>query len=353
MKNFKKTGIFLCAVFMFFSCTKVSKQENSSSKNNEQSQIEKDDSVKKQFEKSQKEEERQQKKLASRKKVDFAFAKDETAVFAAYLMESAREISGKTDAFYEIFLSYDEIIPELVSGQIDFAVLPVNKAAETYKKNAGAIKIAAVVQNCSSVFVSEEDFTSVLDLSGKKISVCEENSLSDLTLKYFLKQNDLKIGEGEEEVFLEYNADQKKMALDLADKKISCALLDEPYASFAVKKNPNLKKSLSLEENLPFYVLVVNSEFASKNKGTVKKVLKIFKNSKDWIFNNPIKAGIFFEKRELGFEQKIITASIADSNLTFLSEKNLQSKIEEILNILIEMNPEFLESSLPDKDFYL
>ncbi len=341
---------------MFSGCNQVSKIANSSSEKSGQIQIEKDkknDSVQKQFNKIQKKEEKRQKKLNSRKKVNFAFTEDETAVFASHLMDSARVISRKTDAFYQTFLSYDDIIPDLISGEIDIAVLPVDKAFETYKKNDGAIKIAAVVQNSAFAFVSEENFNSALDFAGKKISVFEENSFSDLLFKHFLKQNNLKIGKNEDEVFIEYYSEQKKMALDLADKKISCALLAEPYASFAVSKNSKLKKSLSFEKNLPFCVLAVNSDFASKNKGTVKKVLKIFKNSKDWIFNNPIKAGIFFEQREFGFEQKIITESISDSNLTFICKKDLQPEIEESLTILIEMNPELFDFSLPDKDFYL
>ena len=94
------------------------------------------------------------------------------------------------DYDFEMYGKADEIVPQLVKGELDAAAVPANLAATLYQKTNGAIEVACI-NTLGVLYVVEngETVNSVEDLKGKTIVTTGKGTTPEYVLRYILTEN--------------------------------------------------------------------------------------------------------------------------------------------------------------------
>ena len=99
-----------------------------------------------------------------------ASLKGPTTIGIVKLMSDAEEGTGTLGNDYQVTMygTADEIVPQLVNGDVDAALVPCNLASVLYAKTKGAVQVAAI-NTLGVLYIVETGDTvnSVADLAGK------------------------------------------------------------------------------------------------------------------------------------------------------------------------------------------
>ena len=124
------------------------------------------------------------------------------------LMENNSEVN---DYQFTLATAPDDIIGEVIAGNIDIAAVPTNLAATLYQRTQGSIEIAAV--NTLGVLYILENSDSIQgmgDLAGKQILSAGQGTTAEYVINYLLTQNGLALGEN---VVIDYAWNTQKLQL--------------------------------------------------------------------------------------------------------------------------------------------
>ena len=99
---------------------------------------------------------------------------------------------GEADGKYEfnMYTAADEILPLMIKGELDIALLPANVASILYSKTEGAVTVIDINTLGVLYMVSgNSDITSITDLKGKTIYLTGKGTTPDYVLNYLLDAN--------------------------------------------------------------------------------------------------------------------------------------------------------------------
>lgn len=256
------------------------------------------------------------------------------------------------------------LIEKIVSDDVDIAFVPVDIAAKIYNVYGRKIKVFAVCCNGNfSVLSYNNEIISFENLKGKTVNITEKDSIADNIFQYILKSNGIPSGDDENSVNIEYSVANANVAQAMLSGKTDYVLAGEPYLTTVIKKDSSVQKVLDLQdeytifaekskEKFPFYVAVVNSEFALNNQEKLSLFSDLLKKSIEWTVNNPQKAGVSYQKNQLGFMAPIIGSAIGNCNFVYENASDSSPRIIELLKIILEYNPESIGGNLPDDEFF-
>lgn len=233
-----------------------------------------------------------------------------------------------------------QAIEALFANSADLAYVGPAPFVNGYVKSGDSgLKIlsGAASNGASFVIQNDSDISEISDLAGKKVAAPFIGNTQDVSLRYYLSQNNLKPAEKGGNVVV-YNIANSEIYTIFAKGDIDAAWVPEPLATMLVEELGG--KRLFNEEELwpnkefPSVLLVGRTDFIEKNPEMVSKWLKAHKNTILWINQNPDKTeSIFidFYKKHTGktLPQNIIHGSF--SNILITSEPN-----EEAIKIFAE-----------------
>ena len=152
--------------------------------------------------------------------VRVASLKGPTSLGLLFLMNKADK--GETANTYEFQMATgaDEILPLMVKGDLDIALVPANVASVLYHKVTG-----------------EDGLTNFTDLKGKTIYLTGKGTTPDYVLQYLLTAN----GMSADDVILEYKSEATEVASVLAEDPTAIGLLPQPFVTAACMQNDALK----------------------------------------------------------------------------------------------------------------
>ncbi len=322
----------------------------------------KDKKVKQKFD-QQIEEDVSVKKIESESKkstIRAGFLNGPTGVPFAYLCENVKDIAGN-EVVYEKFATPQMEIPKLLNGELDIGVLPVNLAAKVYNASKGEIVCLGVCGNGNLYLIAYDDnFSSFEDLKGKTLYVAGKGATPEYITRYLLSKKGLAEGEGESCVNLDYSIPTSDLPAAVISRRISYAVLPEPFATVAVMKNPSVKKvldlqkeysSVELSESYPLSVLVASSSFAKKNPELCSLFTDEVRQSIDWILHNVNKAGVLVQSN-LGIMAPIASKSIPNSGYLWVDAVEAKDDIESLLSLFLHFDASAIGNELPEHKFY-
>lgn len=308
----------------------------------------------------------------------------------------------------EYYSDPQEIVPMLVQGTVDIAALPINLAANLYKKTEGGIQILAVntLGILHVIQKGEKTVKSIADLKGRTIYTSGEGTTAQYTLEYVLRENGIEPGK---DVELKYMSTHGELATKAASGEINLCILPEPFASKVIAStNPKIKQS-NISDLLSSYADAMSSEektdesastTAAQEETTVdpeiefppenrwKKVLDITEEwnkvcdtelafgcvvaRKEYIEANPDIISEFmmfnevsvnwvnsaFDAPYLLVEQGFFTdkdaaeLSISGCNIVFIEGEEMKTAVQGNFEILFAASPESLGGSIPDEGIY-
>lgn len=254
----------------------------------------------------------------------------------------------------------DNIPSHFNEGEFDVILAPTNIGMKLYNiakeqnKNF-AYELAANVVFGNNYIVSKENLA-LEDLAGKKIYAYGKNATPGITLRYILEKNNI-VPESIE--YLPGGIDAQNKFLQDTD---IIALIPEPALSGAeaqlskrgitinrISVLDEYNKANNTTEGFPQASLFVKKTLKDSEKDAI---LKDIKKSIEKLNSDP--EGSADIANNLGYQQPkaVIVNAIPHMNIKFVSGNDCKLAVENYFNIIIEVNPNLIGTTLPDANFY-
>ena len=122
--------------------------------------------------------------------VHVASLKGPTSIGLVQFMDQAAD--GETDNEFDFAINTaaDEIVPKVIQGDIDIALVPANVASVLYNKTEGAVQVIDI-NTLGVLYIVEngETVNSVGDLKGQTIVTTGKGATPEYVLRYVLTEN--------------------------------------------------------------------------------------------------------------------------------------------------------------------
>jgi len=291
--------------------------------------------------------------------VNVAALRGPTALSMLQMMESNPSLGKEVAVNYRIVESPDVLTSQLVSKEVDIAALPTNMAAALYNKGV-PYKLAAMSSWGVMYVVSNGvQVNEWRDLQGKTVYVVGKGATPDVVFRFLLSKNGLN---PDTDVKLDYTLDQVQAAQSLIAGRINLAVLPEPWVTQALKGSSTCQVVFDLQEEwkkavgqnvaLAQTCLVVKKDLAENRPDLVKAFLSAYKESIDWVNQNPQEAGKLAEKLGVGMKAPVAEAAIPRCNLRYQDAESSKPSIEAFLKVLYDFAPQSIGGKMPDNEFY-
>ncbi len=281
------------------------------------------------------------------KKLNIGILNGPSAIPAAYLIENNSEYD------FQIFSGADLEIPKLLKGEIDIGILPPNAAAKLWEKSAGNLAALAIIgEGNLSLLTTDSSYKNLQSLEGKTVYCAGRGATPEYVFRHILTEKQIN------NVRLDFSIPNPEIAGSLISGKAEYILVPEPFATVALMKGKNagVKKiediSTFFEENFPMTLLVCNRKTLETKEKEIGEYLALYKKAVQWTCSNPKEAGLLVEKHTLGLNANIAAASIPNGRYVFIPASQGKDRIESILKLFQNQNPESVGTKLPDSEFY-
>jgi len=281
-----------------------------------------------------------------------------TAVSISKAMKDTTEIDG-TKVEYEVVPTTDLIVARLTSKEADFAVVPINLAAQLYRKNV-PYKLVSVVTWGNLFIASSENIKGWESLKGQDVYLMGKGLVPDIVFRALLKENGL---DPDKDVNLIYLSGATELAPNFLNGTAKISMLPEPVLSTVKTKKPDTNVFLDLQEEwkkafglersgYPQAGIVVKEELINNDPQLVKNYISVLADGMKWINENPGEAGRIAEELELGLTADIVEKSMPGNNIRHEYVKDVRKELDQIFEIMYEFNPETVGGELPDDGLY-
>ena len=292
--------------------------------------------------------------------VRVASLKGPTSLGLLFLMDKAEK--GETSNAYEFQMATgaDEILPLMVKGDLDIALIPANVASILYHKTQGGVEVIDINTLGVLYMVSgENDLADFTDLKGKTIYLTGKGTTPDYVLQYLLTANGMSV----DDVTLEYKSEATEVASVLAEDPTAIGLLPQPFVTAACMQNDALKVIFDLNEewnkiqgvsgsSMVTGVTVVRKEFLEEHEDAVKSFMEEHKASAEAINADPTTGAALAVEAQIVAKEPIAQKAIPGCNITYMDKADMKQALSGYLDVLFHQDSLSIGGGLPESDFY-
>ncbi len=291
--------------------------------------------------------------------VRIASLKGPTTMGLVGLMSDAESGRSRHDYRVTMLGTPDEIVPRVVRGEVDIAMVPANLAAVLHRRTEGAVRVVAV-NTLGALYVVESGRTvgSVADLRGRTVFATGKGASPQYCLEHILRRNGLEPGV---DVALEWKSEHTELAALLAGGADVVALLPQPFVAVVQAQNPSVRVALDLNEEwesvsdgagLVMGVAIADSRWATRNPGLLTDFLADYEASIRFVNTDVAGAAELVARYGLAPDPVVAAAAIPMSHVTFLTGDQMRVKLTGYLEVLFRANPASVGGAMPGDDFY-
>lgn len=301
---------------------------------------------------------------AERITMNIASLKGPTTMGLVKLMDDATKGLGKQDYKATMYGSPDEVVPLVVQGKVDVALIPSNLAAVLYKQtktDAGpALQVAAI--NTLGVLNLVENGDSVhswADLKGKTIWTTGKGTTPEYTLDYLLEKNGL---DPAKDVTVQFEAEATALGSRLAATPGTLAVLPQPYVTVVEKQTTTARtvfdftsewtKVSPAGSQLITGVLVVRTAFVKAHPTAFADFLADYQASTTFTNTNAAAASALIAAAGIVPAAPVAQAAIPGSHVTYIAGAEMKTALSHYLQVLFTADPKSVGGSMPGDDFY-
>ena len=286
--------------------------------------------------------------------------KGPTSMGLLVLMEEDQK--GEVEGAYEFTMTTqaDELLPLMVKGELDIALVPANVAAVLYQRMEG--ELAVIDINTLGVLymvTGDDSIKSVEDLKGRTIYLTGKGTTPDYVLHSILEGNNIAAND----YTLEYKSEATEVAALLAQNPDAVGLLPQPFVTAACMQNTALSVVLDMNEEweklqgevgsrMVTGVTVVRKAFLKEHEEAITQFLKEHKESVDAINADPAKGAALAVEAGIVAKEPIAQKAIPACNISYIDGEEMKQALSGYLKVLVEQNPESVGGALPTDDFY-
>lgn len=259
---------------------------------------------------------------------------------------------------YTMATTADEILPLMIKGELDIALIPANVASVLYNKMEGELTVIDINTLGVLYLVSADtSITSFADLAGKTIYLTGKGSTPDYALQYLLTQNGVDLSS----VVLEYKSEATEVAAVLAENPEAYGFLPQPFVTSACMQNESLQVLLSASDawdevsdgsRMVTGVTVIRNEMLASAPEAVKQFLEEHAKSTSAVMENVDHAAALAVEQGIIAKEPIAKKAIPECNLVTITGEEMKEALSGYLNVLYELDPTSVGGALPTDSFY-
>lgn len=271
--------------------------------------------------------------------------------------------NGEAGENYEFSMmtAADELLPMMIKGELDIALLPSNVASILYQKTNGGVTVIDINTLGVLYMVSgDSSVTGVEDLAGRTIYLTGKGTTPDYVLHYILSGNGM---DADSDCTLEYKSEATEVAALLAENPDAIGLLPQPFVTAACAQNDALSVILDMNaeweklqgedgSRLVTGVTVVRNEFLQEHENAVAAFMEEHQASAQSMNSDVENGAKLAAASGIIAKEPIALKAIPKCNITYIDGADMKQALSGYLEVLYEQNPESIGGALPGDDFY-
>lgn len=286
--------------------------------------------------------------------------KGPTSMGLVYLMDQAEK--GNTGNQYEFTMTAaaDELLPAMLSGDLDIVLIPANMASVLYNRAEGDVSVIDI--NTLGVLYAVSGngkLKEIKDLKGKTVYMTGKGTTPDYVMQYLLKENGLTAAD----VTLEYKSEAAEVAAVLAEMPEAVGVLPQPFVTAACAQNEKLSVAFDLTEqwaavqgeggsSLVTGVTVVRNTLLTENQDAVDLFLEEHAASAAYANENVEETAQLVAAAGIIDQPAVAAKALPACNITYIDGEEMKTALSGYLEVLWEQNPESVGGGLPGDEFY-
>lgn len=286
--------------------------------------------------------------------------KGPTSMGLVYLMNRSEKEETADHYTFTMATAADELLVQVVSGEMDIALVPANVASVLYHKTEGGISVIDINTLGVLYMVSGDDSVqSMEDLRGKTIYLTGKGTTPDYVLQYLLTENNIM----SDDVKLEYKSEATEVAALLAENPEAIGVLPQPFVTVACMQNDALSIVLDLTEewaalqgeggsSLVTGVTIVSNSFLQENPDAVARFMEAHKESAAYANENTEGAAELAAAYRIIEKALVAAKAMPYCNITYIDGEDMKKALSGYLEVLNEQDAASIGGSLPADDFY-
>ena len=262
------------------------------------------------------------------------------------------------DYDFEMYGKADEIVPQLVKGELDAAAVPANLAATLYQKTNGAIEVACI-NTLGVLYVVEngETVNSVEDLKGKTIVTTGKGTTPEYVLRYILTENGV---DPDNDVTLDFYSEATEALAQLQAGTSTIAMLPQPFVTSALAQVEGLRVALDMNEEwekvagskLVTGVLVARKDAVEADPARFAAFMDGYKTSVEAANTDLENTAALCEQYGIVAKAALAQKALPNCNIVFETGNEMKTDLETYFNVLYAADPTSVGGQLPADDFY-
>ena len=262
------------------------------------------------------------------------------------------------DYDFEMYGKADEIVPQLVKGELDAAAVPANLAATLYQKTNGAIEVACI-NTLGVLYVVEngETVNSVEDLKGKTIVTTGKGTTPEYVLRYILTENGV---DPDSDVTLDFYSEATEALAQLQAGTSTIAMLPQPFVTSALAQVEGLRVALDMNEEwekvagskLVTGVLVARKDAVEADPARFAAFMDGYKASVEAANTDLENTAALCEQYGIVAKAALAQKALPNCNIVFETGDEMKTDLETYFNVLYAADPTSVGGQLPADDFY-
>ncbi|GCE77942.1 ABC transporter substrate-binding protein [Cellulomonas biazotea] len=299
---------------------------------------------------------------AERTTVRVASLKGPTTMGLVGLMDDAARGTARHDYQVTVYGTPDEVLPKVLQGDVDVAMVPANLAAVLHAKTvgtAGEVQVAAV-NTLGVLHVVEVGDTvrTLADLRGRTVYSTGKGASPQFVLEHLLTTYGL---DPATDLTVTYVSEATEVAARLAAEPGAVAVLPQPYVTVVTAQVPGARAAIDLTDawadvtpDAPLVtgVVVVRSQFATEHPAAFDEFLDDYAASTRFTNEHPDEAGVLIAAAGIVPAAAVATAAIPGSHITYLDGPQMRAALDGYLGVLFAADPASVGGALPGDDLY-
>lgn len=286
--------------------------------------------------------------------------KGPTSMGLVYLMEQAEKGEAVNHYEFTMAASADELLPAMISGDLDIVLIPANVASVLYMKTEGGVSVIDINTLGVLYMVSgDSGIKGMDDLKGRTLYLTGKGTTPDYVLQYLLRENGLTT----QDVTLEYKSEATEVAAILAKTPDAIGVLPQPFVTAACAQNEELSVVMDLTEQwnavqkesgsrLVTGVTVVRNSFLEEYQDTVEHFMEEHKASAAYANEHVEEAAELVAAAGIIEKAPVAVKAMPACNITYMDGDDMKMALSGYLEVLFGQDAASVGGGLPGDEFY-
>lgn len=286
--------------------------------------------------------------------------KGPTSIGLLYLMDRAEKGEAVNDYEFTMTAAADELLPSMLSGDLDIVLIPANMASVLYNMAEGDVAVIDINTLGVLYMVSGNDkIKDMEDLKGQTVYMTGKGTTPDYVMQYLFKENGLTAAD----MTLEYKSEAIEVAAMLAETPDAVGVLPQPFVTAVCAQNEKLSVVMDLTEqwaavqgengsSLVTGVTVVRKGFLTDYPDAVEQFMEEHADSAAYANEHVEETAGLVAAAGIIEKAEVAAKAIPECNITYIDGEEMKTALSGYLTVLWDQNPESVGGGLPGEDFY-